>query len=84
MKKFFMDLFDEKSTISSMRFMSITSLFIGGVIAAIGLYKCDDLMGISLLVGVFVSAAFTGKVLQKNIEEKAEAKAAEETEETPK
>lgn len=72
MKKFFMDLLDENSTISSMRFMSITSLFIGGIIAAVGVYRATDFTGIGLLVSIFVGAAFTGKVLQKNAEIKSE------------
>lgn len=79
MKKFFMDLLDENSTISSMRFMSITSLFIGGIIAAVGVYRATDFTGIGLLVSIFVGAAFTGKVMQKNAEIK-ETEVEEETE----
>lgn len=66
LKKFFMDLFDENSTISSMRFMSITSLFIGGIIAAVGVYRATDFTGISMLVSIFVGAAFTGKVMKRH------------------
>jgi len=77
MKKFFMDLFDETSNISSMRFMSVTSLFIGAGIAIYGIAKVADLTGVALLVSVFVGAAFTGKVMQKNAELKSESETTE-------
>ena len=72
MKQFLLDLLDERTHLSSMRFMAIISLLIGGIIAGIGMYKCTDLSGTTMLVGVFVGAAFTGKVMQKNTEIKEE------------
>lgn len=71
MKKFFHELLLERSQLSSMRFLAICSLFIGGAIAAYALYANKDLSGTSMLCGVFVSAAFCGKVGQKYLEVKS-------------
>ncbi len=54
-------LFSEKSDTSIMRIMAVTSLIIGAVLAFKGHNEC---------VGVFVCAAFTGKVAQRFIESK--------------
>jgi hypothetical protein len=69
MKQFLMDLFSENGAISMMRVMSLIALLIGGALAFVGLSKLPvDYSGISILVSVFLSAAFGGKVLQKRIE----------------
>ena len=52
-----------------MRIMSILALFAGIGVAFVGMTKLPvDYSGISLLVSVFLSAAFGGKVMQKRIE----------------
>jgi uncharacterized membrane protein len=64
----FKRLLDEKDSLSMMRFLSLTSLFIGGVIGVYGIYKGTDLTGVAALCAVFVGASFGGKVYQKKIE----------------
>lgn len=61
-------LLSEKSKVSSMRLMSLISLLTACLIAGFGLYLKLDLLGLAALCGVFVSAAFGGKILQKNME----------------
>jgi hypothetical protein len=69
MRDFFKQLFSENSGVSMMRVMSILALTAGIGIAFYGMSKLPvDYSGISLLVSVFLSAAFGGKVLQKRIE----------------
>lgn len=63
-------LLSESSDLSCMRAMSLLSLLLAGAIAVIGLIKNVDLSALSLLVGVFVAAAFGGKVGQKFAEVK--------------
>lgn len=48
-----------------MRVMSIASLIVGSVIGAYGVYSGKDMNSLSVLCGVFVGAAFGGKVGQK-------------------
>ena len=70
MKDFFRKLFSENSGVSMMRIMSLLALLASIVIAFVGMNKLPvDYSGISLLVSVFLSAAFGGKVLQKRIEQ---------------
>jgi Na+(H+)/acetate symporter ActP len=59
MKSFLRDLFSENSSVSMMRVMSLIALVIGGYLA---------LQGKNDTVGIFVGAAFSGKVLQKAVE----------------
>jgi Na+(H+)/acetate symporter ActP len=59
MKQFIKDLFSENSSVSMMRLMSLVSLLIGGYLA---------IKGKDASVIVFVTAAFGGKVIQKQIE----------------
>ena len=67
--KWLKDLFSESGSISMMRVMSILSLLAGIGVAYVGLSKpVVDYSGISLVVSVFLSAAFGGKVMQKRIE----------------
>jgi uncharacterized membrane protein YiaA len=69
MVQFLRELFNEGGTVSMMRLMSILALLAGIAVAIIGLNKpVVDYSGISLVVSVFLSAAFGGKVLQKRIE----------------
>jgi uncharacterized membrane protein YiaA len=69
MKSFLAQLFSDSGRISMMRVMSILSLLAGIATAFVGLNKTPiDYSGISLLVSVFLSAAFGGKVMQKRIE----------------
>jgi hypothetical protein len=53
------------SGVSSMRVMSFIALGFGGMIAVVGLAMRVNLTELSLLSGVFVGAAFGGKVGQK-------------------
>lgn len=58
-------LFSENSDVSCMRLMAIVSLTIGGALAFVGLLQDRDLGSLAALCGVFVGAAFGGKVTQK-------------------
>jgi hypothetical protein len=65
------ELLDAKSSISTMRLMSLVSLFCGCGLGAYGIYVGRDLIGLSALCGVFVTAAFGGKMVQKITENKS-------------
>lgn len=72
MKKLFLDLLSSSSGVSMMRFMSLICCLAAIAIAIIGLRRPTvDYSGLSLLCGAFLGAAFTGKILQKNIESKS-------------
>lgn len=58
--KLFVRIFSEKSSISIMRIMAMLSLILGAVLAFHG---AD-----ASIVGIFVCAAFTGKVAQRYVE----------------
>ena len=69
MTKWLNGLFSENGTVSMMRLMSIICCIAAVVIAIMGIEKpIVDYSGISLVVSVFLSAAFGGKVMQKRIE----------------
>jgi hypothetical protein len=69
MDRWFKQLFSESSGVSMMRVMSFISLMAGCALAFVCIGKSPiDYSGISLLVSVFLSAAFGGKVMQKRIE----------------
>lgn len=69
MRDFLIKLFGENTGVSMMRVMSFLALLAGIAVAFVGISKIPvDYSGISLLVSVFLSAAFGGKVLQKRIE----------------
>lgn len=74
MKDFLKSMFSEGSEISSMRIMAMISLLIAGGLAVAGMYKGVSATELSILCGVFVGAAFGGKVGQKFAENKAEEK----------
>jgi hypothetical protein len=62
-------LFSDSGEISMMRVMAMISLLAGIILAFVGISKTPiDYSGVSLLVGVFVGAAFGGKVAQKSVE----------------
>ena len=65
---FFRDLLSSDSKLSSLRVMAFLALFAGIAIAVYGLYMNRDMIGLSALCGVFVGAAFGGKVSQKILE----------------
>lgn len=50
--------------------MSLYTVFVASGIAVYGVFKCQDLAGVAELVGVFMAAAFGGKVTQKIVESK--------------
>ena len=63
-----------------MRVMSLFALLAGIAVAFVGMTKLPvDYSGISLLVSVFLSAAFGGKVMQKRIEANGAKDNVEET-----
>lgn len=66
--KILLAILSEKSDVSSMRLMSILALLLAGYIAVRGLETRSDLSGLSMLCGVFLGAAFGGKVIQKHVE----------------
>lgn len=69
MKEFIFNLLSESPKLSSTRFMALVSLFAGIIIAFIGLSKHPDkLPDVTLLSGMFVGVAFTGKVTSKFVE----------------
>ena len=82
MKSFFVELFSENGTISSMRAMAFLALGLGGFSSVYGMTQPNpDYSGIALLSGLCVGAALGGKVMQKRAEkveqDKADAAAAE-------
>jgi hypothetical protein len=70
MKQFLKNLVSSTGEVSAMRVMSLMSVTIAGSLAVIGLYKNSDLVGLATLCGTFLTAAFTGKIMQKNTEMK--------------
>lgn len=72
MKNFLKQILSENGTISSVRFMAITCVFSAAACAFYGIYTNKDLVSVSVLCGVFLSAAFGGKVGQKFAENKSE------------
>ena len=65
--EFVKKLLSDSGEISAIRFMAITSLFFGFILAIIGIYSGKD---VTFLVGIFVGAAFGGKVGSKFAEVK--------------
>jgi hypothetical protein len=74
MKEFLKALFSESEQVSSMRIMALLSLSIAGAIAFISLFNDKGLdSSASVTIGIFVGAAFGGKVSQKMVESKKKA-----------
>ena len=65
MKEHVKKLISESSDVSSMRVMSFMTLGFSYLITVIALVMNKDLGDISMLAGVFVGSAFTGKAVQK-------------------
>lgn len=61
-------MFLEGDKISTVRLMSVFSLLMGAGIAVYGISHGKDLGGVAEICGVFVGAAFGGKVAQKYAE----------------
>ena len=61
---------DSSSNVSSMRVMSLFSIFIAAGLAFYGLHKGSDMTGLTALVGVFMGGGMGGKVWQKYAETK--------------
>jgi hypothetical protein len=70
MAHFLRDLFSDKGSVSMVRVMSFIAILISGYVAIYGLNSHADLNGLAMLCGVFLSAAFAGKVSQKMVETK--------------
>lgn len=62
---FLKELLSETGSISTLRLMSLISLLTGVSVAFIGLFMNKDLTQTATLAGVFIGAAFMGKVGQK-------------------
>lgn len=65
MKQWLQDLFASESKVSSMRVMAMIALIFACHLAAYGAYQSKD---VTAMVGLFLGAAFTGKVAQKYME----------------
>jgi len=68
MGKFVKELLAENGNVSTTRVMSLTSLFIGAMIAIYGIYMGKDMGGIAEICGIFVGSSFSAKVAQKYME----------------
>jgi hypothetical protein len=68
MANFILQMFSEGSQVSSMRVMSMTSLWFGGIVCIFGMYKGVDATQLAVITGVFVTSAFGGKAIQKKYE----------------
>jgi hypothetical protein len=68
--RFLHELFSDKGSVSMVRVMSLIAIIISGYVAIRGLEMHADINGLAMLCGVFLSAAFAGKVTQKMVETK--------------
>lgn len=59
------DLFAETSGVSAMRVMAMISLLFSCCLAAYGVHEAKD---VTTQVGLFLGAAFGGKIVQKGLE----------------
>lgn len=65
-KKIIHSLLSEgENDISTVRVMAFISLLTGVAVGLYGVYAGKDLAGLAQVCGVFIGAAFTGKVAQK-------------------
>jgi len=63
------ELLSEKGTVSCMRVMSLTCVLAAVSLALVGMNKpVVDYSGLALLCSSFLTAAFTGKIMQKKTE----------------
>lgn len=65
MKNFIMQLFNETGTVSMMRMLSLICVLTASAIALYCIYMNRDMNAASILCGIFLGAAFTGKAVQK-------------------
>lgn len=65
---FLSKLFSDSGDVSAMRIMSMFSLAVGASIAFISLYKNNQVGEAAPAIGIFVGAAFGGKLGQKYME----------------
>jgi hypothetical protein len=72
MKQWFKDLFAEKSTVSSMRVMSMMCVASACTMGLTAIYRNSNLSEAAVLCGVFLSAGLGAKVAQKAQEIKSE------------
>lgn len=63
----FEKMLDENSTVSCMRFMAVCALFFSFAITIYGIFSGKD---VTVLAGMFLGAAFGGKLSQKFAEVK--------------
>ncbi len=68
MRLFLRQMLSASGVVSCMRVMSMVSLFAGIGVAFYGLHDGVEPTGLSMLAGVFVAAAFGGKVAQSKYE----------------
>lgn len=61
-------LFSEHARVSMMRVLCLLCVLFAGYIGIRGIEKGSELIGLTSLCGVFLTAAFTGKVMQKREE----------------
>ena len=67
--RFIGQLLSDKGSVSSMRVMSLVSVFAAIGMAFYGMSKATiDYSGLTLLCSAFLGAGFTGKVMQKKSE----------------
>ena len=72
MIRFFLEMMSEKSKVSLTRFVTLLCVLTAIFIAIYGTLHSMDLSSLSVLCGVFLGAAFGGKVSQKFAENKSE------------
>lgn len=64
------DIFRSGSGVSAMRVMSAISIVTASYIGIAGLYKGSNLAELAILCGTFLTAGYTGKIIQKQSEVK--------------
>lgn len=70
MKNWFKALFSDSGNVSMTRFLSFLCVLAALLIALVSVVRDSDLNAASILCGVFLTAGFTGKVVQRSIESK--------------
>jgi hypothetical protein len=71
MMQWIRDLFDQKSTVSSLRVMSMMCIVSACGMGITAIYRNSNLSEAAVLCGVFLGAGFGGKVTQKITEVKS-------------
>jgi len=77
MKKFILDLLNEKSSVSMARFLSAVCVLTACFIVIYGIYKNLDLNGLSGICSTFLGFGLGAKVVQKNFEKSSTEKGSE-------